>query len=154
MSQLLFTSGDRTIEVSASTSVLPMNIQDRFPLGWTGLIFLLSKELSGVFSSTASFRGAFGNSREAFLALDHVVGVGTRGGAGRQKLDQAQNSGTQQKTVLQGCLPVRNTQNSRSSLEAPVTSGQTTFWSLSAMPTALPCLTAGYCSLQHQALSG
>ena len=148
----LFVSGGQSI--AASASVLPMNIQDRFPLGWTGLIFLLSKELSGVFSSTASFRGAFGNSREAFLALDHVVGVGTRGGAGRQKLDQAQNSGTQQKTVLQGCLPVRNTQNSRSSLEAPVTSGQTTFWSLSAMPTALPCLTAGYCSLQHQALSG
>ena len=79
-----------------------MNIQDRFPLGWTGLIFLLSKGLSRVFSSTTSFRGAFGNSREAFLALDHVVGVGTRGGARRQKLDQAQDGGHSTKNGLAG----------------------------------------------------
>ena len=38
--------------VSASTSVLPMNIQDWFPLGWTGWISLLSKGLSRVFSNT------------------------------------------------------------------------------------------------------
>ena len=38
--------------VSASTSVLPMNIQDWFPLGWTGWICLQSKGLSRVFSST------------------------------------------------------------------------------------------------------
>ena len=38
---------------SASSSVLPMNIQGWFPLGLTGLIFLLSKGLSRVFSSTA-----------------------------------------------------------------------------------------------------
>ena len=38
--------------VSASTSVLPMNIQDWFPLGWTGWISLLSEGLSRVFSST------------------------------------------------------------------------------------------------------
>ena len=37
---------------SASTSVLPMNIQDWFPLGWTGWIFLVSKGLSRVFSNT------------------------------------------------------------------------------------------------------
>ena len=43
MSQL-FTSGGRSIRVSASTSVLPMNIQDWFPLGLTGLISLLSKD--------------------------------------------------------------------------------------------------------------
>ena len=36
----------------AKVSVLPMNIQDWFPLGLTGLISLLSKGLSGVFSST------------------------------------------------------------------------------------------------------
>ena len=39
MSQF-FTSGGQTIGVSASTSVLPMNIQDWFPLGWTGLDLL------------------------------------------------------------------------------------------------------------------
>ena len=40
-----FTSGGQSIAVSASASVLPMNIQDRFPLGWTGWIFLQSKGL-------------------------------------------------------------------------------------------------------------
>ena len=42
MSQL-FASGGQRIGVSASTSVLPMNTQDWSPLGWTGLIFLQSK---------------------------------------------------------------------------------------------------------------
>ena len=39
----LFTSGDQSIGASATASVLPMNIQDWFPLGLTGLISLLSK---------------------------------------------------------------------------------------------------------------
>ena len=47
-----FTSGGQSIGVSALASVLPMNIQDWFPLGWTGLISLQSKELSRVFSNT------------------------------------------------------------------------------------------------------
>ena len=47
-----FTSGGQSIGVSASASVLPMNIQDWFPLGWTGWIFLESKGLSRVFSNT------------------------------------------------------------------------------------------------------
>ena len=51
MSQF-FTSGGQSIGVSASTSVLPMNTQDWFPLGWTGWISLQSKELSRVFSNT------------------------------------------------------------------------------------------------------
>ena len=42
----LFTSGGQSTGVSASASVLPMNIQDWFPLGWTGLISLQSKGLS------------------------------------------------------------------------------------------------------------
>ena len=46
-----FTSGGQSAGVSASASVLPMNIQDWFPLGWTGCVFLLSKELSRVFSN-------------------------------------------------------------------------------------------------------
>ena len=48
----LFTSGGKSIGVSASASVLPVNIQDWFPLGLTGLLALLFKGLSGVFSST------------------------------------------------------------------------------------------------------
>ena len=43
-----FASGGQSITASASASGLPINIQDRFPLGLTGLIFLLSKGLSRV----------------------------------------------------------------------------------------------------------
>ena len=50
MSQL-FASGGQSIGVSASTSVLPVNIQDWFPLGLTGWISLQSKGLSRVFSN-------------------------------------------------------------------------------------------------------
>ena len=48
----LFTSGGQSIGVSASTSVLPMDIQDWVPLGWTGWISLLFKGLPRVFSNT------------------------------------------------------------------------------------------------------
>ena len=51
MSQF-FSSGGQSFGVSASASVLPMNIQDWFPLGWTGWISLQSKGLSRVFNST------------------------------------------------------------------------------------------------------
>ena len=51
MSQF-FTSGGQSIGVSASASVLPMNTQDWFPLGWTGWISLQFKGLSRVFSNT------------------------------------------------------------------------------------------------------
>ena len=51
MSQF-FTSGGQSIGVSASASVLPMNIQDWFPLGWTGCISFQSKGLSRVFYNT------------------------------------------------------------------------------------------------------
>ena len=47
-----FASGGQSIGASASASVLPVNIQDWFALGWTGLIFLQSKGLSRVFSNT------------------------------------------------------------------------------------------------------
>ena len=47
-----YPSGGQSIGASASASVLPMNIQDWFPLGWTGWISLQSKGLSRVFSNT------------------------------------------------------------------------------------------------------
>ena len=47
----LLASGGQSIEVSASTSVLPMNTQDWSPLGWTGWICLQSKGLTRVFSN-------------------------------------------------------------------------------------------------------
>ena len=51
MSQF-FPTGGQSIGISASASVLPMNIQDWFPLGWTGWISFKSKGLSRVFSNT------------------------------------------------------------------------------------------------------
>ena len=55
----LFASGGQSIGVSASTSVLPMNIQDWFPLGWTGWSSLQSKGLSRVFSNTTVHKHQF-----------------------------------------------------------------------------------------------
>ena len=59
MSQL-FSSGGQSIGVSASASVLPMNIQDWSPLGWTGWISLKSKGLSRVFNTIIQKHQFFG----------------------------------------------------------------------------------------------
>ena len=53
----------QSIVISASASVLPMNIQDWFPLGWTGWISLLSKGLSRVFSNTTVQKHQFFNTQ-------------------------------------------------------------------------------------------
>ena len=58
MSQLFAWSG-QSIGVSASTSVLPVNTQDRSPLEWTGWISLQSKGLSRVFSNTTAQKHQF-----------------------------------------------------------------------------------------------
>ena len=58
MSQF-FASGGQSIGVSASASVLPVNIQDWFPLGWNGLIFSQSKGFSRVFSNTTVQKDQF-----------------------------------------------------------------------------------------------
>ena len=68
MSQL-FSSGSQSIGVSASTSILPMNIQDWFPLGWTGWISLQSKGLSRVFSNTTVHKYQFFGTQLSFLSL-------------------------------------------------------------------------------------
>ena len=54
-----FTSGGQSIGASASVSVLPMSIQNWFPLGWTGWISLQSKGLSRVFSNTTVQKNQF-----------------------------------------------------------------------------------------------
>ena len=65
MSQLS-ASGDQSIGVSALASVLPVNIQGWFPLGWTGWISLQSKGLSRVFSKNHSSKASnLGNSAVA-----------------------------------------------------------------------------------------
>ena len=55
MSQL-FTSDCQGIGASASASVLSVNIQGWFPLGLTGLVSLLSKRLSRIFTSTTTWK--------------------------------------------------------------------------------------------------
>ena len=57
MSQL-FATGGQSIGISASASILPMNMQDWFPLGWTGWISLQSKGFSRVFSNTTSSKAS------------------------------------------------------------------------------------------------
>ena len=71
MSQL-FTSGGQKIGVSASTSVLPTNIQDWFPLGWTGWISLESKGLSRVFSNTTVQKHQFFNTQFSLYSNSHI----------------------------------------------------------------------------------
>ena len=58
MSQF-FALGGQSIGVSASASVFQMNIQDGFPLGWTGWISLQSKGVSRVFSNTTAQKHQF-----------------------------------------------------------------------------------------------
>ena len=70
MSQL-FTWGGQNIGVSASTSVLPMNTQNWFPLGWTGWISLQSKGLSRVFSNTTVQKHIF-SAQLSLLSNSHV----------------------------------------------------------------------------------
>ena len=62
-----FTSDGQSIGVSASASVLPMNIQDYFPLGWTGVISLQSKGLSRVFSNTTVQKHQFFGAQLSFF---------------------------------------------------------------------------------------
>ena len=71
MSQL-FTSGGQCIGASASASVLPMNIQDWFPLGWTGWIFLQSKGLSRVFSNTTVQKHQFFGAQPSSQSNSHI----------------------------------------------------------------------------------
>ena len=71
MSQF-FASDGQSIGASASASVLPMNIQDWFPLGWTAWISLQSKGLSRVFSNTAVQKHHFSVLRVFFIVqLSH-----------------------------------------------------------------------------------
>ena len=71
MSQL-FTSGGQSIGLSASASVLPMNIQGWFPLGWTGWISLQSKGLSRVFSNTTVQKHQFFGAQLSSQSNSHI----------------------------------------------------------------------------------
>ena len=67
-----FASGGQSIGVSASTSVLPMNIQDWSPLGWTGWISLQSKGLSRVFSNTTAQKHQFFGAQLSLWFNSHI----------------------------------------------------------------------------------
>ena len=67
----VFASGDQSIVVSASASVLPMNIQDWFALGLTSVISLQSKGLSRVFSNTTIQNQFFWHSAFFIVQLSH-----------------------------------------------------------------------------------
>ena len=70
MSQF-FSSGGQSIEVSASGSVLPINIQDWFPLGWTGWISLQSKGLLSLLQHRSSKASVLQCSAFFMVQLSH-----------------------------------------------------------------------------------
>ena len=64
-------------------SVLPMNIQGWFPLGWTGLVSLLSKELSRVFSRTTFWKHQFFGAQPSLWFNSHTCTWWGKGRVGR-----------------------------------------------------------------------
>ena len=68
----LFTSGGQSIGALVSAPVLPMNIQDWFPLGLTDLISLWSKGLSRVFSNTTIRKHLFFGVQPSLLSNSHI----------------------------------------------------------------------------------
>ena len=71
MSQF-FTSDGKSIGVSATASVLPINVQGWFPLGWTGWISLLSKGLSRVFSNITVQKHQFFSAQLSLESNSHI----------------------------------------------------------------------------------
>ena len=69
VNQLFASDGQR---IAASTSVLPMNIQDWFPLGLTGFISLLLKEISRIFPSTTIWKHQFFSTQSCLWSNFHI----------------------------------------------------------------------------------
>ena len=67
-----FASGGQSIRASTSALVLPMNIQSWFLLGLPGLISLLSKGLSRVFSSTTVWKHPFFGAQPSLWSSSHI----------------------------------------------------------------------------------
>ena len=67
-----FASGGQIIGASASTWVFPMNIQNWFPLGWTGWISLQFKGLSKVFSNTIVQKHQFFDTQLSLWSNSHI----------------------------------------------------------------------------------
>ena len=69
---LFFPSGGQSIGVSASALVLPVNIQELFPLGWIGWISLQSKGLATVFSNTIAQKHQFFSAQLSLESSSHI----------------------------------------------------------------------------------
>ena len=86
-----FVSSGQIIGDSASASVLPMNIQDWFPSGLTGLISLLSKGLSRIFSNTVirnhQFIGSHPSLTHSSVLAWRILGTEEAGGSHRVRHD-------------------------------------------------------------------
>ena len=70
--ELLYASDGQSIGASATQSVLPMDVQGWFPLGLTGLILLLSKGLSRVFSKTTILKHKFLGAQFSLWSNSHI----------------------------------------------------------------------------------
>ena len=70
--QLTFASGGQSIGASALALVLPVNIQDWFPFGLTGLVSLQSKGLSRIFSSTTVWKHQFLSTQPSLWSNSHI----------------------------------------------------------------------------------
>ena len=68
----LFAAGGQSIGASVSASVLPINTQDRFPVGCSGLISLQSKGLSRVFSNTTVQKHPFFSTQPSLWSNSHI----------------------------------------------------------------------------------
>ena len=68
----LFALGGQSVDPSASASVLPLNSQSLFPLGLTGLISLLFKGLSRVFSSTTFWKNQLFSTQPSLWSNSHI----------------------------------------------------------------------------------
>ena len=68
----LFVSGGQNIGAAASASILPMKIQDWFPLGSTGLISLQSKGLSRDFSNTTVWKPQFISAQPSLWSISQI----------------------------------------------------------------------------------
>ena len=71
----LFVSGGQSIGVCASVSVLPVNIQGWSPSGWTGLICLLFKGLSRVFSCTTVLKHQFFSAQPSYMTTGNTIAL-------------------------------------------------------------------------------
>ena len=67
-----FSSGGQNIGISVSASVLPMNTENWFPLGWTGWISLQSNGLSRVFSNIAAQKHKFFSAQLSLQSNSHI----------------------------------------------------------------------------------